>query len=177
MATLLSETSYRTSPIPFAVPNRRAISSPVSLVEAVQAAVQRIEENWLRPIAARTASLAFQPRVLLAVLTYCYAKQVYSGSEIHNYLLRDEAFRRVCRSEFPNLGEIELFRRQNRSIIERCLNATLRFLAEQKVAAGFVTRLNVTFIAEEAKRRIIMAAYVTSLELANENQSFVAVNE
>lgn len=177
MTSRLPETSYRTSSLPFVMPGRSAISSPASLVEAVQAAVQRIEACRLRPVVARTASLAFQPRVMLAVLTYCYAQQVYSASDILHYLIRDEAFSQVCQGEFPNAREIETFRQQNRSVIETCLNAALRFLAEQKVAAGFVTRANETFIAEDAKRRIIMAACLDSLELAYENQPFVAVSE
>lgn len=177
MATLLSKTSYRASLLTFAVPNHRLISSPVSLVEAVQAAVQQIEEPRLRPIVATSASFAFQPRLLLAVLTYCYARQLYSGSEILKYLLQDEAFCRVCQSEFPNVHEIEAFRRQNRRIIECCLKAVLRFLAQQKVAAGFVTRLNETFIAEEAKRRMIMAAYMASLEKTHEHRPFVAISK
>lgn len=163
MATMIPQTSFRTSPFLFVTSGRRPVAKPVSLVEAVQMVVQQIEEPWLQPVAARNASLAFCPRVMLAVLTYCYARQMYGTSEILRYLMQDEAFRKVCQSEFPNVREIETFRRQNRSVIERCLIFALRFLGEEKVATGFVTRINETFIAEEAKRRIIMAACTDSI--------------
>lgn len=175
MATFVSKTNYRTSPVSFVTPGRSMIPTPASLVEAVQAAVQQVEESRLRPIVARTTSPAFQSRVLLAVLTYCYARQTYGASEILNYLIRDESFSKLCQGGFPNVHEIGMFRRQNRSVIERCLIVALRFLGEQKVANGFVTRIHETFIAEEAKRRIIVAACIDSVEFECADQLFLAV--
>ena len=165
MAMSLPETSNRTSPLPFLMPSRSRVAKPASLVEVVQSAVQEIPEGRLQPISARLASLAFQPRVMLAVLTYCYARQVYAASEVINYLYRDAAFREVCCSEFPSTRELRLFRQKNRSLVEQCLTQALRFQGEQKVAEGFVTRIHETFIAEEAKRRIITAACMDSLEM------------
>jgi len=123
----------------------------------------------------RSASFAFQPRVLLAILTYCYAQQIYGSSKILDYLSRDEAFRTACRAEFPNDRELQSFRKQNRRVIEKCLASALHFLARQKVAQGFVTRIHESFIAEEAKRRIIMAACVDSLELEEGNRQLAEI--
>jgi len=177
MTTQVSKPLYCSSPLPFLIPRRASPSAPASLIEAVQTAVQPIAESWLHPIVARTASPAFQPRVMLVVLTYCYAKGLYAGSEILRYLKGDKAFSRVCQHQFPNRREIESFRQHNSYIIEQCLIAALRFLAEQKAARSFVTRAHETFIAEEAKRAIIMAAHIASLEEESENEPPVAVSD
>ena len=175
MASLLPNSTYRCSPLPFATPAQRTIAPPASLVEAVQGAVHQIEDSRLLPIVARTASSAFQPRVLLAILTYCYAQQIYGSAKIVDYISRDKAFRTACRAELPNDRELQSFRNQNRPAIERCLASALHFLVGQKVTVGFVTRIHETFIAEEAKRRIIMAACLDSMEQENVNQQPVEV--
>jgi hypothetical protein len=169
MASLLPQSTYRTSPLPFATPAGRLTTPPASLLEAVQTAVQRIEDSDLHPMVARSASFAFQPRVVLAILTYCYARKVYGSLKVLAYLSRDAAFRTACRSEFPSPRELQSFRKQNRFAIEKCVTAALHFVARQELLQGFVTRIQETIIAEEAKRRIIMAACVDGMELENES--------
>jgi hypothetical protein len=46
--------------------------------------------------------------------------------------------------------------------------AALRFLLEQKISAGALTKVDGPQLAEEAGRRIIMAAFADSLELNGE---------
>ena len=49
-----------------------------------------------------------------------------------------------------------------------CLTATLRLQVEQKLQDGFVTRVNVAQLADEAKRRLIMAMFMDSMEIDGE---------
>ena len=140
-------------------------AQPRSLVQAVEAAVNAVDGNALRSVAPHDAGLASQPKALLALLSYCYARQTYGSTDVVNWLRRDANFRQLCRDEFPDVRILRRFRRDNREALHRCLTAALRFLAEQKVAAGFVTRVHEAQLAEEASRRIIMALFVDSMEL------------
>ena len=57
-----------------------------------------------------------------------------------------------------------------------CLEAALRFMTEQKVAQGLITRVNQERIAEEARRRIIMAMFTDSMELDKDQTSDTPVD-
>jgi hypothetical protein len=162
---------FRTSPFPLVLPGRSVISQPASLVGTIQAVVQKIPDSRLHPLAVPTCGAAFPPRVLLAVLTYCYATQVYAASEIRQQMLLDPACHTVCRGEFPFPREVRAFRRLNRVELEPCLATALRFIEQQKHDAGATASLNETWIAQEAKRRIIMAACLDSMELDAERFS------
>ena len=142
-----------------------ADSSPHCLAEAVQMAVREVDDCTLAPIARPDAGLAFQPKTLLALLSYCYAREIYGSAHIEDDMARDEKFRQLCRHEFPGAGILRRFRRENREALRRCLTAALSFLAEQKVERGVVTRVNPAHLAEEATRRITMATFIDSMEL------------
>ncbi len=137
---------------------------PRVVAEAVQAAAQTIDEGSLKPSPRPAADPAVRPRVVLALLCFCYARQTYGSKEIVAWLRRNTSFRQMCRDEFPDTRSLGLFRRENREALHRCLTATLRFLVKQKVAAGIVTKVSEAQLAEEASRRIIMAMFTDSME-------------
>ena len=133
----------------------------------------------MRPVAVRMNQLPLEPKILLAVLTFGYATEVFRASEIHNQMLQDPACRQVCGGVFPSPQDIRMFRQLNRAEVEKCLTAALCFIEEQKAAAFMTTPSEETLVAEEAKRRIIMAACLDSMELDDDgfpwqpsNQSF-----
>jgi hypothetical protein len=68
----------------------------------------------------------------------------------------------------PDARALRRFRAENRAAIHRCLVAALRFLVEQKISAGVLTKVNGPQLAEEAGRRIVMAAFADGLELDGE---------
>lgn len=150
-------------------PPRGRLVAPTSLVEIVHTAVQGMGESSLWPLGEIRANVAFQARSMLALLTYCYARQCYSSVEIRDFLTRDATFRGVCQNSYPSPSWISQFRQHNREAIQKCLTEALLFLARQKEAAGFMTRINEPFIIEEAKRRIIMAACTDSLEAEDQD--------
>ena len=169
MAALMYLMSLQSNLLPFVTPSRTKAAQPASLVEAVQVAVQNVVETCMKSLGADCPSMAFQPRVLLGVMTYCYAQRVFSSAEVLDCLTRDEYFCQVCHDQLPTPGQIRKFRDLNRELVQGCLAFALQFLAEQKVAEGFVARANKTFVADEAKRRIIMAACMDSMELTQDN--------
>ena len=166
MTTLEPKTNLRLSGVlNLTVPGRSTTSGPSSLVQAVQAAVRRVDEGILKPTFHRDARLAFRPKTLLALLCFCYARQIYGSTDIENVLVRDVYFRRLCLNQIPDAPVIRHFCRENREAIRLCLTSVLSFLADQKVAEGTVTRVNKAHLAEEASRRIIMAMFIDSMEL------------
>ncbi len=174
MTTMIHRNRCQTSFLKLVVPGRSRIPNPASLMEAIESVVQQIPEAELCVVVCACRTLALHPRVVLGALAYCYARQIYAASEILDVLVRDDAFAKVCQGDFPNVRELEAFRRQNRAALEKCLVAALQFLAGRNIASGLVTRSSETIIAEEAKRRIIMAACLNSLELGYENQPWIA---
>jgi hypothetical protein len=143
-------------------------ADPLCLGRAVQEAIGVIDEAKLRAVASREAGLAFQPKALLAVLSYCYSCEIYGSAEVENVLQRDVNYRRLCQDKLPDANVLRRFRRENRESIESCLAATLRFLADRKVKDGFVTKVNLPQLAEEAKRRIIRAMFIDSMQMDGE---------
>ena len=142
-----------------------ASTQPHSLAQAVNAAARAVDERSLAPATRSQAPLAFQPRSLLALLTFCYARQVYGSVEVEARLRRDLSLRQLCRNEIPDARTLRRFCSENREALEGCLKIALRFLAEQKVAQGILSRVNETHLAEEAGRRIVMAMFTDSMEL------------
>jgi transposase len=139
-----------------------------SLAKAVEAAARAVDSNTLIPVAPVDAGQALQPKALLAVLAFSYARQIYASIDIEASLRGDSKFRLLCREQFPDARILRRFRRENREALLACLTAALRFLAEQKVAQGIVTRVNEAHVTEEANRRIIMAMFTDSLEVSKD---------
>jgi len=162
MSTFETKTSFRAGTVELMTPPRTG-AKPASLLQAVQAAAQRMESRSLRPVAAEQGSLAYQPRVLLAVITYCYARQIYSSADIETVLARDPAFCRACQNRFPSARTIRQFRRENREALQVCLLEVLSFVACQKLENGLVTRVSKAVLAGEASRRLIMAGCLDNM--------------
>jgi len=136
---------------------------PTTLTRAVQKAVRELDQTSLRPVSRRDAGVAFQPRMLVAVLSYCYARGIYGSAEIENVMRRDKNFRAFCQNEFPYAHTIASFRRHNRDAIRDCLAAVLRFLGMQ-IDPLRRDELCESQFAAEADRRIDNAVLMDSID-------------
>ena len=136
-----------------------------ALAGAVIAAAGQVEEKMLAPSDGQDGKPVFEPKTLLAILTFCYAWQIYGSAEVAARLRRDDNFRRLCKDEIPDASALRRFRTQNRLALNFCLRAALRFLAEEKVEQGLLTKVREDRLAEEASRRITTAMFTDSLEL------------
>jgi hypothetical protein len=141
---------------------------PQTLVEAVEMAVDQVDASWLCPITNADAGPAFQPRTMLGLLTFCYARQVYSSSDIAAQLRFELKPFWTNGIDLPDSLMLQRFRSENQGAITHCLKSTLVFLAEEKIRQGVVTHVKRAHLASEASRRIIMAMFTDSLEAPGE---------
>ena len=95
------------------------------LASVVLNIVRQVNERELRPVAASDASTAFQPRTLLALMTYCYATGIYGSQDMESVMRQDSVFRMLCGHEFPSWRTLRRFRRLNHDLIHPCLGETL----------------------------------------------------
>jgi hypothetical protein len=135
------------------------------LEQAIQATICALDGCTLEPLTPGDFVPFGQSRALLAHMIFCYARQIYGSAEVAKLARHDEDFAVPGGEEFPDARTICRFRSENRVVIHHCLQAALRFLAEQKISLGVLTRVNDAQLAEEASRRIIMATFVDSLQL------------
>lgn len=145
-----------------------AAGAPSSLTRAVHAAVQSVDERSLRPVVRDCARSAIKPKVLLTLLSRCYANQIYGSTDIAHALERCVENRAYFDDATPDARLIRQFRQENREALQICLTAALRFAAEEKVRAGTVTRIREAQLVEEAKRRIIMAMFIDGMAMDGE---------
>ncbi|MGA2544899.1 MAG: hypothetical protein ABSG78_25390 [Verrucomicrobiota bacterium] len=145
------------------LPAAGAHDQALELTQVVAAAVRNLDEHSLNPLPGPRGSSVTDAKRLLSLLCWSYARQIYSSAEIH-FRLRGTPTAGLWDSGAPATADICRFRQENRSVLQACLGAVLRFLVAQKVAEGFVTRINESHIAEEASRRIIMAMFIDSVE-------------
>ncbi len=157
--------NFRSYALNFVAPSRASPATAQSLIQTVQAAVRTLDQRALRPLGPNFSGMAFQPKVLLALLTYCYARKIYSSMDIEEMMGRDTAFCEACQYEFPGARIISQFRNYNRPAIRACLIAALTFLSNQKVEEGILGKVNEACIAVEAARRLVMAICIDNLEL------------
>jgi hypothetical protein len=100
--------------------------------------------QFIRKAAAETAGDAatkvvvprelgpLSPRVLLSIITYCYAKGVYTCTEIEDAVLTDEGLRKELGENLPDDRSLRKFRRLNgeaiRATLERAFKEAKRRL-------------------------------------------------
>ncbi len=90
-------------------------------MDVVLDVVLSTDRRELRPVDLNHAGTTFHPLVLLALVTYSYSVGVCASEAIASRLSRDAAFRSLCGNSYPDWHSIRRFRRDNRAMIERCL--------------------------------------------------------
>jgi len=153
MTTLQPATSFYVSAIA-CLPAPAATRPPRSLAEAAQAAADSIPEAGLRPVPTSDAAFMFRPKLILGLLTYCYARHVYSSVEIERLIKSDATLIQFCRSGLLSANMLRQFRRENRETLETCLAAVLAYQA--RMAAGEQSSAEGLF-ADEAEHRVLTA--------------------
>jgi hypothetical protein len=136
-----------------------------TLEQAVCAAVCAVEDGSLKRLSPNDPRPFAQTRAALALLAQCYARQIYSSTDIAGIVRNDSDFPRLWGEEYPGAQSFRRFRAENRAAIHRCLVMALRFIGEQKISLGVLTKVSDAQLAEEASRRIIMATFIDSMEL------------
>jgi len=111
----------------------------------------------------------FQPRALLALLTYCYTIGVCGSEDVELMLREDASLRQLCGRDIPDWKELKRFRRHNHAILQRALEETFRrawSLSCGAQTAGRASRSDplepetAEWIAAEAAARIEKAMFI-----------------
>ena len=108
--------------------------SPRAVAARVLDTVGRIPEEQLSAPRSAEASIVFRPRLVLGIITYCYAIGLYSSQDIEQTLREHTVFKALCDCELPDWHFIRRFRRNNREAIQACLAAVLSVLWKPDVS-------------------------------------------
>lgn len=143
------------------------------LADLVLEAVRRIGAEELNPPITTETSPAFQPRAMLAMLTYCYANGVYGSEDVEQMMYEDTAFRALCGMDYPDHRRLRRFRRNNHGPIQKTLEETLRGawsssheaglgdgIAKPESSNGLLDAAGQDWIAREARNRIEKAMFI-----------------
>jgi hypothetical protein len=167
--TIKVETVFRADRnTPVAVGQTNVTCPSRTLEQAIRSAADAIQDNVLKPLSADASEPLAQARAVLALLARCYAQQIFRSATAADLAARDPEFPWPWWEALPDAGALRRFRAENRGALQRCLTAALRFLAEEKIIAGRLTRIDDRQLAEEAGRRIVMAAFEDSMEMGRE---------
>ena len=88
------------------------------LAHFVVAAVERVPLDAFQAKTAASGKAQYHPRLMLALLVYCYANGVFSSRRIERATHRDLGVRYVAANLHPDHDTIAAFRRANRAAFE-----------------------------------------------------------
>src|SRR6185503_8125492 len=97
----------------------------------VRQAAREVCEQSPQPVAAPTDGKSLSGQSLLGVVSYCYAKGVFTSEDIERKLRHDPALKAACGDDLPDSGVIRRFRRLNRQSILATLERLFRFRRKQ----------------------------------------------
>lgn len=86
-----------------------------------------------RPVVNPKDTGPLPPASVLGIVSYCYAKGVYSSDEIERKMLSNPELRAACGDAVPSAGALRRFRRLNRDAIMATLERFFRRLRRQRM--------------------------------------------
>ncbi len=87
--------------------------------------------------AARRQQLpAFQRKLMLCVLAYAYARQMFDAEEIARACEEDPVLRRLCGGRAPLPADLQSFRRSNRAALEEILSCVFESAIRHRFDLG-----------------------------------------
>jgi hypothetical protein len=96
-----------------------------------KAATETVQQGSTRVVVPSAAG-PLSPEEMLGAVAYCYAKGVYSSSDIERKMLQDPEFREALGDFVPDPRAIRRFRKLNRAAIQEVLEKFYRRLRKQK---------------------------------------------
>ena len=126
------------------------------LAHFVVAAVERVPLRAFRVNERGTGSAQYHPRLMLALLIYCYANGLFSSRRIERATYRDIGVRYVTANTHPDHDTICKFRRENREAVHESFVQVLLLAKELKLlTVGRVSVDGTKVKANASKRRSI----------------------
>ncbi len=129
------------------------------LAHFVIAAVERVEMRAFKVNHRGTGSAQYHPRMMLALLIYCYAHGIFSSRRIERATHRDIGVRFVAANAHPDHDTIATFRRENFAAVAESFLQVLLLAKELKlVKVGLVSVDGSKFKASASKHRSVSYA-------------------
>lgn len=122
----------------------------------ILAAVERVPMEKFRVNARGTGSAQYHPRMMLALLVYCYANGVFGSRRIERASYRDLGARYICADCHPDHDTICKFRRENEAAFAEAFLQVLLMAKELKLLqVGLVSVDGTKLDAQASKHRSI----------------------
>jgi len=126
------------------------------LAHFVIEAVERVDMGAFKVNRRGTGSAQYHPRMMLALLIYCYANGIFSSRRIERATRRDIGVRFVAANSHPDHDTIATFRRANFAAVSESFLQVLLLAKELKlVKVGVVSVDGSKFAANASKHRSI----------------------
>jgi len=106
------------------------------LLEWVVAEIDSLDWNNPQLLAYLRRRPTIQPKMLLQLLTYCYAIGDFGSDEIEQAFYGDKAFRILGWNQPPKIKAIGRFRRDNRGLLKWALVQVLKRAVRKKFDLG-----------------------------------------
>ena len=146
-----------------------------ALVHLVLNAVQIASEQPESGISSCSSDESPNARMMISLLTYCYARNLFGSQEIEEQTTAPSMVRYLCAREFPEFDALRNFRRRHRKILTECLRRVVsgvdRIRCDNQETLPARSRGPVHSnellceATEEADRRIQLAAQADSILL------------
>ena len=126
------------------------------LAHFVIEAVERVDMGAFKVNRRGTGSAQYHPRMMLALLIYCYANGIFSSRRIERATRRDIGVRFVAANSHPDHDTIATFRRDNMAAVAESFLQVLLLAKELKlVKVGVVSVDGSKFVANASKHRSV----------------------
>ena len=126
------------------------------LAHFVIEAVERVDMGAFKVNRRGTGSAQYHPRMMLALLIYCYANGIFSSRRIERATRRDIGVRFVAANSHPDHDTIATFRRANFAAVSESFLQVLLLAKELKlVKVGVVSVDGSKFDANASKHRSV----------------------
>lgn len=142
--------------------------NPCDLVGVVLTVVQSVDDVKLESTADMSEARFLPPRLMLTLLTYCYAVGMNGSREIQRQSQVDEALRYLCVRQHPKADFLRRFRNRNREALAGCLAAVLYAVTRRRLGLARSARLLHLTAWCEARERLSLAEAADMLTLETE---------
>jgi len=99
-----------------------------------------------------TGSEQYPPRMMMALLIYCYANGIFSSRRIERATYRDIGVRYLSGDTHPDHDTICTFRRENAAVVKEAFVEVLRLASEMKLLKVGVVSVDGTHIRANASK-------------------------
>ena len=143
------------------------------LVHFVIEAVDRVDMSAFKVNHRGTGSAQYHPRMMLALLVYCYANGIFSSRRIERASYRDIGVRFVAANRHPDHDTIATFRRENFAAVSESFLQVLLLAKELKLLkVGLVSVDGSKVKASASKHRSV--SYARAGELIDQLELEIA---